>query len=45
MLSITGSLATGAHIDVAVIGVANETAAAFLQFLVPQVQHQVRQQR
>lgn len=32
-----------AHIDVAVIGVAHEAMAALLQFLVQNVQHQVRQ--
>src|SRR6266481_730371 len=33
------------HIDIAVIGVADEAMTAPLQFLVQYVQHQVRQQR
>jgi hypothetical protein len=34
-----------AHINVAVVGVAHEAMAAFLQLLVQDVQHQIRQQR
>ena len=34
-----------ANIDVAVVGIAREAMAALLQFLVQNVQHQVRQQR
>ncbi|MGY4623878.1 hypothetical protein ACVWY3_001634 [Bradyrhizobium sp. USDA 4486] len=34
-----------AYIDIAVVGVAHEAMAAFLQFLVQHIQHQVRQQR
>ena len=37
--------APGPHVDVAVVGVADEAVAALLQFLIQDVQHQVRQQR